>query len=123
MLVIAGVDKLRRNSHAHALFADRPFQDVIDVQLGRDFGNRGIGFGERKGRCPLGNLQAVDTSENIQDFFRDSFGEVSIIRVRAHIFERKYRNRRRQFGNRDFRIINLINDDADQCRNIQSLAA
>ena len=79
----AGLDQLRRDPHRVARLAHRAFQHVRHVQRARDLRDPDLLAFERERRGARRHLQLRNLRQQVQQFLRDTVGEVLLLLVRC----------------------------------------
>ena len=92
MLVALRIDQLRDDAHAIAGAAHAPLEDRRSIQLRTDLAQAVLAFLERHDRGPRNHLETADLRQVGNDIFGDAVGEVLVLRIRAQVEERQYRD-------------------------------
>ena len=83
----AGLDQLRRDPYRVARLAHRAFQHVRHVQRARDLRDSDLLALERERRGARRHLQLRNLRQQVQQFLRDTVGEVLLVLPRRHVHE------------------------------------
>src|SRR5262249_58913900 len=98
VVALGGADELGRDAYLVAASAHRTLEHVGHVQLSRDLRDLDSLTLEREGRGARRHLELWNLRQQIEQFLRDTIGEVSLVLGLRHVHKRQHRDR--VFGNR-----------------------
>ena len=84
--------ELRGDANLISRAPHAPFQDRRHVQLVAHSGNVRMFALKRERRSARGDLQLINSSQRVQQLFREPVGEILLIRIPTHIDERQHRD-------------------------------
>jgi len=95
MVSVRDVDELCRDPHAIAGLADASLQHVRHVELRPHLGDSHRAALERERRGPCRHAELGNPGEHVEQLLGEAIGEILVLRIRAHVHERKHGDRAR----------------------------